>query len=54
MELVLELWPSISQELQDSELYIASYNNFPISDYDSKLHQPKRKMRQFSKWFIWC
>jgi mannosyltransferase OCH1-like enzyme len=37
LDRVLELWPKIIDVLPDAELFICSYNTFPINDYEKKL-----------------
>ena len=34
---LIQLWPSILENLPDAELFISSYNNFPKSDEDNKI-----------------
>jgi GR25 family glycosyltransferase involved in LPS biosynthesis len=37
LERLLELWPSISENIPDSELFISSYNLFPSNEQEIKL-----------------
>jgi GR25 family glycosyltransferase involved in LPS biosynthesis len=37
LDRLLELWPTILENLPDAELFIASYNNFPNNDYEIQL-----------------
>ena len=43
LERLLELWPSISKELPDAELFIASYNYFPQNNFEVQLNETIQK-----------
>jgi hypothetical protein len=46
---LLELWPQISEKLENAELYICSYVNFPRTDsdnYDNDM-KVKKMMEQY-------
>jgi GR25 family glycosyltransferase involved in LPS biosynthesis len=45
LERLLELWPSITNELPDAELYISSYNSFPHNEFENNLNNI---IKQFS------
>jgi len=38
LDRLLELWPNIIKELPNAELYICSYNSFPINEYENSLN----------------
>jgi FkbM family methyltransferase len=39
LDRLLELWPQITEELPNAELFIASYNKFPHNDYENQLNE---------------
>jgi len=43
LDRLLELWPSIIENIPNAELFIASYNSFPSNDYENKLYEIIKK-----------